>query len=189
MNCGRSQRYLQLYVDGRLASRYLSPLEAHVAWCAACRQELQLLETIAQVYAEQELVQVPADLTVLIMARVARSERLRARTRAQPFSMRWADALLALLLATFSTGVFVSLDPSLRVAVPTAFMRSFPKLVSLFLAQGPGSIAWVAWIAWVLTGMLLTLWLAGAEVRSTWWQALSQRMPQLPHLPQSFQLW
>lgn len=189
MTCAQSQRYLHLYVDGLLAPRYLSQLETHLAQCAACRRELHLLESIAQVYAEPEVVQVPSDLTVLIMARVARSEQLRARVQPQPFGMRWADALVALLLATFSTGVFVSLDPSLRMTVPTAFMRSFPMLVSLLLARGPGSIAWSAWIAWVLTGTLLTVWLAGAEVRSSWRRALSERMPQLPHLPQSFQLW
>lgn len=189
MTCAQSQRHLQFYVDGRLAPRYLSPLEAHLAQCAACRQELHLLEIIAQVYAEPEIVQVPADLTVLIMAQVARSERMRARVQAHPFGIRWADALLALVLATFSTGVFVSLDPALRTVVPTAFMHTFPAFVSLFLGRGPGSVAWIAWIAWVVTGMLLTLWLAGAEVRSSWRAALSQRMTQLPHLPQSFQLW
>lgn len=187
MTCARFQRYLNLYVDGRLAPRYLSPLEAHLGRCAACRQELHLLETIAQVYAEPEPVEVPPDLAMLIMARVARSERLRTRMQAQPFGVRWGDALVALLLASFSTLLFVVLDPTLRLAVPTAFTRSFPVLVSLFLAQGPGSIAWSAWIAWVLTGSLLTLWLAGAEVRLTWRHALAQRLPQLPHLPQSFQ--
>lgn len=187
MTCAHYQRHLHLYVDGRLAPRDFSPLEAHLARCAVCRQDLHLLETIAQVYAEREPVEVPPDLAVLIMARVARSEQLRMRVRAQPFGIRWADALVALLLATCSTLIFVLLDPSLRLAVPAAFTRSFPTLVSLFLAQGPGSVAWSAWIIWVLAGMLLTLWLAGAEVRLSWRQALAQRMPQLPHLPQSFQ--
>lgn len=189
MNCAQFQRYLHFYVDGRLAPRYLSPLESHLAQCAACRQELHLLEIIAHVYAEPEVIQVPADLTVLIMAQVAQSERMRARVQAQPFGIGWGDGLVALLLATFSTGVFVALDPSLRVAVSAAFVHIFPALVSLLLGHGPGSIAWIAWIAWVVTGTLLTLWLAGAEVRSSWREALSQRMMQLPHLPQSFQLW
>jgi anti-sigma factor RsiW len=189
MTCARSQRYLQLYVDGRLAPDYLSSLEAHLAECAACRRELHMLETIALVYAEPEPVEVPPDLTVLIMARVARAERLRARVDPRSFGIRWADALVALLLATCSTLLFVLLDPGLRLAVPAAFMHSFPTLVSLLLVRGPGSIAWSAWIASVLTGSLLTLWLAGAEVRSSWRRVLSEHMPQLPHLPQSFQLW
>ncbi|MGZ3681851.1 MAG: anti-sigma factor family protein [Ktedonobacterales bacterium] len=189
MTCARSRRYLQLYVDRRLAPGYLSSLEAHLAQCAGCRQELHMLETIAEVYVEPEPVEVPPDLTVLIMARVAQVERLRARVGSRPYGICWADALVALLLASVSTLLFVLLDPSLRLAVPAAFMRSFPTIVSLLLARGPGSIAWSAWIAWVLTGTLLTLWLAGAEVRSSWRRALSQRMPQLPHLPQSFELW
>ena len=187
MTCARSLRYLHLYVDGRLDPRYLAALEAHLAQCTACRRELHLLETIAQVYVEPELVQVPPGLTTLIMARVAQSERQRADAGA--FGLRWGDAWLALLLATCSTVVFVLLDPSLRMAVPAAFMRSFPALVSVLLARGPGSIAWGAWIAWVVSGSLLALWLAGAEVRSSWRRTLSARMPQLPHFPESFQSW
>ena len=63
--------------------------------------------------------------------------------------------------------------------------RTFPDIVAVLLAPGPGSIAWLAWLVWITAGVALTLWLAGREVRAAWRRSLAQRLPSLPQLRES----
>lgn len=178
--CSRARYWLQLYIDERLDVRRLPALETHLDTCPACRHELAALEEIRGALAVANLEREPAHLTEQIMARVAAMETRRARTRAAAasFSLRWGDAVLAALLASVATLSFVLLDPTLRSTVPVAFVRSFPSIVALLMAPGPGSIAWVAWIVWVATGAGIAIWFAGAEARSTWRRSLSERVPR-----------
>lgn len=182
MKCARAQKWLNLYVDGRLDTRRLPPLEDHVHRCAACRSELELLETISDVLSDFQPTAEPAGLTERILARVAAFEALRVAPPARQFSLHWADGLLAALLATLTTLLFILFDPPLRATLPRDISRAFPGLVSALTSSGPGSIAWVAWIVWVLAGLMLAIWFAGAEVRSLWRRSLSQHIPQFPQL-------
>ena len=187
-DCRRTRTALQLYLDGRLDHRRLAGLETHLRGCAACREELIALETLRDSLADLRMIEEPANLTTLILTRVASYEAgMRAKAEAvalaraqRQFGPRWGDAVLAAGLATLSTVLFVLLDPQLREAAPLAAARAFPNVVSLLSARGPGSIAWVAWVVWIATGLLLTLWLAGAEVRASWRRSLSDRLAQLP---------
>lgn len=188
MTCSRVAADLQLYIDGRLDPRRLGALEAHLMACAACRQELRMLQTIAQACAEPDLATVPVGLTTLIMARIAQAETQRARAASGVFVLRWGDGVLAAFLATASTLLLVLLDPAFRVSVANQLLHAFPSLPTLLGTPGPGSIAWVAWVVWVVTGLLLALALAGAEVRATMRRSLGERMAQLPHPPQIPQL-
>jgi hypothetical protein len=124
------------------------------------------------------------------MARIAAAERRRAATQAaraaHPFTWRWSDALLAALLGTISTLLFLFINPGLRTSFFATLAHSFPLLTMLAQAEGPGSIPWLAWIIWITAGIVLALWLAGAEMRATWKRALIQR---LPARPQFRQLW
>jgi anti-sigma factor RsiW len=182
MNCARAEKWLNLYVDGRLDVRQLRLLEEHTHACVACRSELNCLEAIRESLAEFPPVAEPAGLTERILACVAAFESGRSAAHGHQFSLRWADGLLAALLATLTTLLFVLLDPSLRTGVPVALSHAFPGVVALLSMTGPGSIAWVAWIAWVVAGLALAIWFAGAEVRSSWRRSLSHRMPQFPQL-------
>jgi anti-sigma factor RsiW len=182
MKCERVKTWFNLYVDARLGAERLAPLEAHLETCATCRQELAVLEAIAAGLAHDVPVVEPEWLTSRILARVAAYEA--QRSAARTFTLRWSDTLLAALLASITTLLFVLLDPNLRASLPTTFSHSFPALSSLLATPGPGSIAWVAWFVWVAAGMGLALVLAGAEVRSAWRRSLSQRLPQLPQLRQ-----
>lgn len=183
MKCTYASRQLQLYVDGRLAPRALAPLEAHLAACVACRAELAALETICATLAEMPMQPEPGNLTALVLARVATYEARQARERERQFSLRWADTLLAVLLASIATLAFVLLDPALRAAFPAAFSHTFPALVSLLAAPGPGSIAWVAWVVWVATGLGLAIWFAGSEARAACRRTLAARISR-EHIPQ-----
>jgi len=184
MRCTRAMALLQLYVDGRLETRYLAPLETHLDSCARCRDELALLEAICATAADAEAVVEPPDLTNRILTRVAMSEMRRSAATINGFGLRWADGLRAALLATATTLLFILLSPTLRLSVGSAVYHSFPEVVALLLAPGPGSIAWLAWLVWTVAGLTLTLWFAGAEVRSAWRRSLVSRLPQLPQLRQ-----
>jgi anti-sigma factor RsiW len=183
ITCARAAYWLQLYVDGRLQERHLAPLEAHLLGCDACRQELATLDSICSALHSLPLEQEPADLTNRILARVAAYEERRAATRAADFGVRWADTLLAALLASISTVLFIALDPALRRTVPEAVAHAFPGLIVLMQAPGPGSVPLVAWVVWITTGTLLALWFAGSEARSSWRRSISARMPRV-NVPQ-----
>lgn len=183
MTCTHARRQLQIYVDGRLAPRHFAPLEAHLAHCAACRDELVALEALCAALAETSLEPEPRNLTALVLGRVATYEARRARAQDRPFTLRWADALLAVLLASIATLCFVLFDPSLRTTFPEAFSHTFPEVVSLLSAPGPGSIAWIAWVVWVAAGLGLALWFAGSEARAAWRRSIAGRIPR-QHMPQ-----
>jgi anti-sigma factor RsiW len=183
MNCAHARRQLQIYVDRRLAPRALAPLEAHLAHCAACRDELAALEAICATIAEMPMEPEPQNLTALVMARVATYEAHRTRESAGQFSLRWSDTLLAMLLASVATLGFVLLDPALRDTFPGAFSHAFPSLVSLLTAPGPDSIAWIAWIVWVAAGLGLAIWFAGSEARQAWRRGIVDRISH-QHIPQ-----
>lgn len=174
--CRRANGLLQLYIDGRLDPRHLPALEAHLDGCADCRAALAAYELVAQSAGLPEGAPDPAQLTVSIMARIAAHEsqkhgQLAARRQ---FAPRWADALLAALLATLSTLLFAMLNPGVRVTMAHAF----PLAATVLGAPGPGAIAWSVWVVWIATGMGLTLLLAGAEVRATWRKRLAARLRQ-----------
>jgi hypothetical protein len=174
------ETWLQLYIDGRLAPARLPALEAHLAGCAACRELLATYELIGSAAGERADVAVPPELTALILARVADYERARVAAAEQRFAPRWGDAALAVALATLSTLLFVLLDPALRMTVPRAVAQSFPLVPAMLAAPGPGAIAWSAWVVWIASGLGLTLWLAGPELRAAARRRLSQSIARLP---------
>src|SRR5262249_10730002 len=141
-------------------------------------------EVICAVSAEATAVLEPPDLTERILARIAVAKMQSSVATMGGFGLRWVDGVRAALLATTTTILFVLLSPSLRLAVGNELSHTFPEIVALLLAPGPGSIAWLAWLVWIVAGLTLTLWLAGAEVRSAWRRSLLSRLPQLPQLRQ-----
>lgn len=182
--CRRANVWLQLYLDGRLDPRQLPALEEHLDACAECRAALSAYEVVTQSASMPEGGPEPAQLTAAIMARIAAYEAQKqgsvaaeavvaAQSRRQ-FTPRWADALLAAVLATLSTLLFALLNPGVRGAVAHAF----PLAATMLGAPGPGAIAWSAWIVWIASGAGLTLVLAGAEVRAAWRKRLTARLGQ-----------
>ena len=181
MSCVRALHWLQLYIDERLDPRLLQKLEMHVSVCANCRHELVMLEQIAASLHARVLAE-PADLHDRVMRRVAEAEVRRAAARTIRFAVHWSDGLLAALLATISTFVFVLMDAQLRVAVPMELARAFPGVANVLAAGSPGSTSLLAWIIWTVSGTALALWLAGPEVRITWRDELVSHLPALPSL-------
>jgi predicted anti-sigma-YlaC factor YlaD len=166
---------LQLYVDGRLEPRRLSALEAHLDDCSECRAALAAYEIVAQSAGMPEGAPESAQLTAMIMGRIAAYEAQRREVVTRQFTPRWADALLAALLATMSTLVFALFDPGLR----DTLIHTFPLAVTVLGAPGPGAIAWSAWAVWIVSGLGLTFWLAGTDVRADWRRRFAARLEQV----------
>lgn len=181
MKCSRARTLLNLYVDGRLSASRFAALEAHLGDCAACRAELTHLELVTRSLAEAPFVAEPERLTTLILARIAGYEANRARARAheRSFAPRWGDAVLAAVLASLTTLLFVFLDPHLRVGILANVSSVGAQLSTLVSTPGQGALDWLVWSVWIGAGCVLAVWLAGAQVRSTWRRSLAERIPQL----------
>lgn len=179
MKCSRAMILLNLYVDGRLPLRRFAALEDHLRECAACSEELCHLELVARALVESPLAAEPEGLTALILARIAGFEVNRARSGERAFAPRWGDAVLAAVLASLTTLLFVFLDPHLRPGILSGLATLGGHLSSVAAASGTGASALLVWTVWIAAGCVLTLWLAGAQLRSTWRRSLAQHIPQL----------
>ena len=94
MTCRKAAYWQQLYIHGQLERVRIARLEQHLAQCAACRQELTLLEHIRDSVSDRELISEPAIFTQRILDLVAALEARRA-VRAQewlPGVARWRSA-------------------------------------------------------------------------------------------------
>src|SRR5215475_11288053 len=157
MNCAQAQTDLQLYIDGRLDPHRFSAVETHLDTCPRCQHDLALYEILHEALTDPAGDREPTDLTDLVMARIASSERQKRITSPEEFGWRWRDALLAAILGTASTLLFLLMNPTLGTSFYMTIAHSFPVLVTLIQAEGPGSIPWIAWIIWITAGVGLTL--------------------------------
>jgi hypothetical protein len=176
MTCARAYRQLQLYLDDRLVAHAAADVAAHLAGCGACRENLRLLQLVRTCAATPPDVREPERLTRSIMARVAAFERQRALAAA-PFALRLADALLAIVLASLATIIFLLTQPGLLRTVADLLRRAlapFQRGYLGFVGQWGTLLAWVIWMG---IGLSLALWFAGGEVRAGWRRTLSEHLP------------
>jgi hypothetical protein len=170
--------WLQLYVDGRLDIRQLGRLEEHLEACPICRADLLLLEIVCQGAAGLELAPEPTELTAAIMRRIAELEARRASASGRRlFQPGWGDAVLAAVLATLATTVFMFFQPALRQTSSSALLQALAPVERAAAAFYAGWSTWLAWVIWVGLGVMLTLWFAGGEVRASWRRTLLARLP------------
>jgi predicted anti-sigma-YlaC factor YlaD len=178
MTCKRASAWLQLYVDGRLDMRRLVRLEEHLDACQACREDLDVLEAICHGAATLDTAYEPADLTAHVMRRVADLEARRLAAGRRGFGLGWADALLAGLLATVMTALFLWFQPALSQEASAAVMRSVLTADRGIAEMLSTWSAWVVWAVWVGAGLALAIWFAGSEVRAGWRRTLAERLPR-----------
>jgi anti-sigma factor RsiW len=190
MTCSRAAQLLQLYIDRRLTMRKMRELEYHLSQCSACRCELHLLETMDVALRQLEPVAEPANLTEVIMQRVALSPRSSdARSRREVayawFHISLSELLSVVLLATIATLGVILGQPSLRSVLPFAnghdqLSRFFIGLWgSLMGGMSSSTLMLVFWICGTFLGIWITLILAGSEVRTQWLKAVMDRLPVL----------
>src|SRR5689334_15067682 len=116
MRCKEATKQLQLYLDNRLTIDQTRALEAHVANCAACLEEMTILEEVIYNLQTFKAVAEPDDLNAQIMLRVAIAASQR-KMSASHFSL-WRPTLLeilvAVILATIATLGSILQQPSIR---------------------------------------------------------------------------
>jgi anti-sigma factor RsiW len=192
MRCSRAERQLQLYIDQRLPLGQMHALEAHLAGCAACREELRMLETVALSLASSQTMIEPEGMHEQIMQRVAAvSAERRAELGPRPAQddsarMVWrpslAELLAAIILATIATLGSILQQPSLRAMLPIAnghdsLSIAFLSGVHALTSLDSNTLSLVLWIAGTILGVFITLAFAGNEIRSRWFKAMLDRLP------------
>jgi Putative zinc-finger len=189
MGCDRVKRQLHVYIDQRLQVNQMRAIEAHLADCGSCREELRMLETIASSLAASQAMAEPEEMHRAIMQHVAEvsAQRPDARASAQPRPfLPWrpslAELLVAILLATIATLGSILEQPSLRAMLPIAnghdaLSIAFLHMMHALTSLDSNTLSLVLWIAGTILGICITLAFAGNEIRSRWFKAMMDRLP------------
>ena len=182
MHCQEAGEQLQLYIDERLTLDQVRKLEAHVACCAACREELAVLEEVARQFKMVQMVAEPEEMHAQIMQRVA----MAPRRKSQPF-FPWhpslAEWLAAIILATIATLGSILAQPSVRALLPFAnghdsLSIAFMNLLHTLVSMNTSTLTLVLWVAGTFLGICITLTFAGSELRSRWLKAMLDHLPE-----------
>ncbi len=182
MHCSKASQLLQLYIDKRLPYDQMRSLEAHIAACSFCRNELYQLEMIAVDLRHIEQVPEPSNLMANIMQRVALTPQQRPEPRYALLRLSLSELLAIIVLSTIAMLGVILGQPSLRAALPIAnghdiLSQIFLSIVHLFIDVNSGMLMWIFWIVGTFLGVWITLALAGEEMRSEWLKAMMDRLP------------
>jgi anti-sigma factor RsiW len=123
MRCESTLRLLDAYVDAELDRTEAAALEAHLAGCAACREdELRLRALRDAVRSKVEYHRAPAGLREAIAAQIGHRAAPRVERRARP---QWLGyALAAGVAAVLASSI------TLQLAVPSAYELAVADVVS-----------------------------------------------------------
>src|SRR5262249_19080741 len=153
-------------------------LEAHVASCATCREQLVFLEAVSCGLDSLKLVVEPADMHEQIMQKVAlttarKQQSLRER---QPEGFKLlrpslGEILAAALLATVATLITLLQQPFLRALLPATkgndpFSLFYMQAVHMLTSIDINTLSLALWIIGTLLGVLITLVVAGNDLRT-----------------------
>jgi predicted anti-sigma-YlaC factor YlaD len=184
MRCTEATKQLQLYLDNRLTIDQTRALEAHVANCVACLEELTILEEVISNLQTFKVVAEPDDLNAQIMHRVAiaASQRNMPATR---FSLRrptLLEILVAVILATIATLGSILQQPSIRALLPIAnghdaLSLAFMKSLHMLTTIDSNTLILAFWIVGTILGICITLVLVGSEMRTQLYKAMMERLP------------
>jgi predicted anti-sigma-YlaC factor YlaD len=184
MRCKEATRQLQLYLDNRLTIDQTRALEAHISNCAACLEELKILEEVIYDLQTFKVVAEPGDLNAQIMRRVAIASS--QRTMPAPRYSLWRPTLLeilvAVILATIATLGTILQQPTIRALLPIAnghdaLSLAFLNSLHMLMTIDSNTLILAFWIVGTILGICITLVLAGSEMRSQWFKAMMERLP------------
>jgi len=184
MRCKEASQQLQLYLDNRLTIQQVRTLEAHLASCNACLEELTIFEMVVNELETFKVVVEPEDLNVKIMRRVAMAAS-QQDTSPSRFSL-WRPSLLEILvaaaLATIATIGTILQQPSIRSLLPfanghDALSLAFLNILRLLMTMDSTTLILALWIAGTFLGVCITLIFAGSEMRTQWFKAMMERLP------------
>ena len=159
-------------------------LEAHLASCNACVEELTILEQVMNDLQTLKVVVEPDDLNAQIMRRVAFAA-LQPNTSTSRFSL-WRPSLLEILiaatLATIATLGTILQQPSIRSLLPIAnghdgLSLTFLNILHTLITVNTTTLILALWIVGTFLGVCITLIFAGSEMRTQWLKAMMERLP------------
>lgn len=193
MRCSKAVEQLQLYIDQRLPVNKMRALEAHLYECSDCQRTLVLLERVERTISSIELVAEPADLTMHIMRRVASSPQqmeinvaaMSGKQKEAPYVLfrpSLTEFLSAVIMATVATCGILLTQPSLRASLAMTdghdvLSLVFTNLWHILLAVNSDTLILIFWIIGTILGVWITLALAGNEMRTEWFKAMTSRLP------------
>ncbi len=103
MTCEQIRDWLGPYLDGEVSADMRETVEAHVAACGSCAQDLESLRAVAHALAERAATRVPPELWGAIEGRLATTT---TRRRFVIFTFRRVAAVAAVLLIALGIGLF-----------------------------------------------------------------------------------
>ena len=190
MRCSKAIHQLQLYIDHQLTLRQTRVLEAHIASCSSCREELTFLEAVSCGLNSLKFVSEPANMHEQIMHRVAlttaRKQQLASEKQANGFKLfrpSLGEILAAALLATVATLITLLKLPAIQNRLSVAntnhdpFSLFYTHVVHMLTSIDNSTLSLALWIIGTLLGVLITLMFAGNEVRTQWFKAMAERLP------------
>ena len=184
MRCKEASQQLQIYLDNRLTIQQTRTLEAHLASCNACLEELTIFETIVNDLETSKVVVEPGDLSVKIMRRVAMaaSQHDISPSRFSLWRPSPLEILVAAALATIATIGTILQQPSIRSLLPFAnghdgLSLAFLNILHTLMTVDSTTLILALWIAGTFLGVCITLIFAGSEMRTQWFKAMMERLP------------
>ena len=184
MRCKEASQKLQLYLDNRLTIQQIRALEAHLASCDDCREELTIFETVVNDLETFRVVAEPSDLNAKIMRRVAiaASQRHTSPSHLSLWPPSLLEILVAAALATIATIGTILQQPSIRTMLPFAnghdrFSMAFLNILHVLMTVDSTTLILALWIAGTFLGVCITLIFAGSEMRTQWFKAMLERLP------------
>ncbi|HEY0757327.1 MAG TPA: zf-HC2 domain-containing protein [Ktedonobacteraceae bacterium] len=189
MRCTKAIQQLQLYIDHQLTLRQTRVLEAHVSSCSACREELHFLETVSCGLNALKIVPEPTDMHEQIMQKVARTTarkqqllREKQATGFKLFRPSLGEILAAVLLATVATLITLLQQPFMQNLLPITknhdpYSVFYMHIVYMLKSIDTNTLGLALWIVGTLLGVVITLMVAGSEMRTQWFKAMMERKP------------
>lgn len=189
MRCSKAIHQLQLYIDHQLTLRQTRVLEAHIASCSSCREELTFLEAVSCGLDSLKSVSEPANMHEQIMQKVAlttvRKQQLLQEKQASGFKLfrpSLNEILAAALLATVATLLTLLQLPAIHNRLPTAtghdsFSLFYNQVMHMLTSIDTNTLSLALWVIGTLLGVLITLMFAGNEMRTQWFKAMVERLP------------
>jgi|SRR6185437_2092257 len=189
MRCSKAVHQIQLYIDHQLTLRQTRVLEAHVASCSSCREELVLLEAVSCGLDSLKFVAEPADMHEQIMHRVATTTARKQQSALEKqvaadfklFRPSLSEILAAAVLATVATLISLLQLPFMQ-HLPSAhghdlFSLLYTQVTHMLTTIDTNTLSLALWIVGTLLGVLITLMVAGNEMRTQWFKAMIERLP------------
>jgi hypothetical protein len=184
MRCKEAARQIQLYLDNRLTLDQARTLEAHIATCGACLEDLKIFEEVVYNLQTFKVVAEPDDLNAQIMNRVATaaSQRDMPSSRYSLWRPTLLEILVAAILATIATLGTIIQQPSIRALLPIAnghdaLSVAFINFLHTLMTIDSTTLILALWIVGTILGVCITLIFAGSEMRTQWLKAMMERLP------------